>query len=272
MLTTKHLLTASAAFAALGMLAANAQAAPLTPVLDKTLLLDDFDGDGLGTGDSGSVNGGFGTFGDTGSYTIEEDAADSTARLTTPNDSGDNAGIVSKSAIDTSQIFTVRWDIDNQNIAGANNEGWFAGLSTDSGGGFGDLEIFVERTRGIEFTADGEIILGDNSFNDVNAFDTDFVEITIDSTGYLLSFDTSGGETSVSGDWTTEGVNFNNLSDANGLTYVTAGFKDRGAKKNNNNPSLIEFDKIQVTTIPEPATAALIGVGGLLLLRRRSRG
>lgn len=263
MLTTKHLLTASAAFAAFGMMAANSQAAPVAPVLDKTLLLDDFGGDGLDTGDSGSVNGGFGTFGDTGSYTITEQPSDSTALLST-DDSGTAAGLVSNSPIDTSQIFTVQWDIGKIDSFPGNSEGYRVGLSDDSTGEF-DPDIFIDWGREVEISAAGQTIIANDLQKTDEAKTASWVRATIDSTGYLFEF-SAGSD--VTGAWDADV--FDALSDTNGMSYVTAGFRDRSTK--NKPTSFVEFDTIQVTTIPEPAAAALIGVGGLLMLRRRSRG
>jgi len=255
-----------AMLAALVLLPKQADAAitgPVTPY--RTLLFDDFEGGGLGAGDGTSVNGGFGTFGNSG-VTITEDAPNSVARLSS-DDTGRSAGIVSNNAVDTSQIFTVRWDLEsvNNNVFVGNSEGYHVGLSNSAGGGF-DLDIFVDWGRELEIDATGQsqrIVDNDQS---TAAKTATWVQATMDSTGFLFEF--SAGP-DVTGDWSDFGVNFNDLSDANGMTYVTASLQDRGGK-GGSNPT-IEFDSITVTTVPEPATAALVGVGGLLMLRRRRR-
>lgn len=249
-----------------GLMPTSTDAAPVSSVDKVTLLLDEFEGNGLGTGDSGSINGGFATlFGDTGGMTFSEDAGNSEAVITSNDNSGGfnkTGGMVSNSAVDTSKIFTVRWETSGANLFGGNGEGHVVGLSAGSGGGF-DLEIFVEG-RSLEFRADGQTILADQDKQDVNIGAT--VEATFDSSGFLLTF-SSGSD--FSGDWSAHGVNYSNLSDANGMSYITAGIVDRGGR--GPGAPFVEFDSIEVTGLPEPTSGLLLVVAGLLALRRRSR-
>ena len=285
------------ALATVALATASTQAAPTMPVDDVTVLLDDFDGDGIedimtvgeaagnpgdpdftisiadGPVDVGNVTlQAFGSEAGLGDLEIRFPSAGDPpgdaelfAFLDGYPDNFTFASLVSKTAVDTSQVFTVRWDIDDIDSFESNSEGYRVGLSDSSGGGF-DLNIFIDWGREVEIDAPGQtIIAGDQSKTD--AASATWVRATIDSTGYLFEFSTGSD---VTGNWDNSGV-FDALSDANGMTWVTAGFQDRSGKFTGDSTSFVEFDKIEVFTVPEPASLALMGVGGLLIWPRRRR-
>lgn len=206
------------------------------------------------------MNGGFSTFGNLPD-TITEDATNSVAVLSS-DDSGASGGIVSNSSLDTGKEITVTWDIASVNgdVFVGNSEGYRVGIADDQSGSF-DLSIFVDWGRELEISADGQtIVLADQGTA------AKWVQATLDSTKFLFEFDQGS---SVSGSWADFGVNYANLSDASGQSYVLASLQDRGGK-GGTDPT-VKFDSIEVTTIPEPASFLLLVLGGTFILRRPRR-
>ncbi|MFW6335609.1 MAG: PEP-CTERM sorting domain-containing protein [Phycisphaeraceae bacterium] len=271
MLTTKHLLTASAGFVAFGLMAANTHAA--------TLLFDDFQDGTLGTAtESGAVNGGFDTNSSDSGYTFVEENDFAKIEADGVKNSFREGSIRSSNTFDLTQGVIATWDIAEVSWDNTSNG---ARLLLEVGNNSGIIgNSKSPNSFLLEFNRAGnelDILAPDGSGGTATLFDDSGATLegesgvtivaTLDANGYEV--DISTRTSSISGTWSAGGADFDSISDANGLANVAAGFM------NKTNPGtsddFLNIDSISVVAIPEPATAALIGVGGLLMLRRRSR-
>ena len=237
------------------------------------LLFDDFDGNGLGTGDGTSINGGFqlvsnGANGGPG--TVGETPSNATISTTTGN--FNNTGIVSSTGFDASALISIEatWEISSQSGVSPNNllgtelllqsgtafrndaTPWIRFLITE--GGTWDL---------IANDGSGDVTLHDGPGLNGGVPDGYTVTMNLNAAGWTVTatgFDTNPN---ASGAWS-GGFDFTDLQ----TTLHAAATIQRDSSGGS---VFMNVDSISVIGVPEPSSTALLGLGGLALALRRRR-
>lgn len=259
--------TTTAALLAAGLMAAG--------TAQGTVLIDDhFDNSDIATG---GTNGGFVliTNGVTPSGTIGEAGTDA---ILTSAGSNDNTGITSISTFDPG---TQPAGIIATYVVSSVEDGFGATsfwLDSDQAFGFADgffdvaitptdVRLIIDGpTADFEFIVEG----GDITLDGASLLDGYTVTSTLTPAGWSVKLDGVTGLTdtggtgllsgnTISGAWTAT-TNYSNILD--GTAHVAA--LNQALTQNAAN-----IDRITVEAVPEPGSLALIGLGGLVLLRRR---
>ena len=249
---------------------------------DTVLLHDHFLAGGLGTGDTGSVNGGFNKVTNSAGGAGSASEAGTNASVSTSVGGSDNTGIVSINTFDPTADptsgFTATWVITSASDPEANG----INLTLQSDDGF--FNVAAGRPN-LLFRFDGSNdskfhLLANDGSTSVDLLTADAITMsqvtngftltaTLNAAGWSYSTTGLGSLADNSGTWTGT-HNYSTLFDSN--TYVGA-FIQTG----NSGSKALAVDRITVTQqaapIPEPATmialfAAITGLGGYMKKRK----
>lgn len=224
--------------------------------LPVTVLFDDFQGNGLGTGDATSINGGFKRFGNS-AVAISEDSANSEVDMVeqTTTDNFFNGGIISSSSFDSTGPIHIRWDISNVDTFGGNASGYSLGISNDQSRAH---QIRIRFHRDTELWFDGTTIFS----YDPALRQQQWVEALYDDNGYDISL--SSGDT-FAGTWASSGVDYSQIRNPGGESFVYSYLTARSNKQPSDEQ--VSIDGIRVS-VPEPSALSLVLLMGLIWLKR----
>jgi hypothetical protein len=199
-------------------------------------------------------------------------------------DNNNTTGIRSSNNFDLSDdtlTYTATWDVAS----------WISSTVAPTTPDQRRVRFILQQTTGFLFGADAlylEIDAGgdsaalnywDGGLSSVSAtglgsFDGDAdgftVTMTLDSSGFSVSTLGLDGVTSqiaISDDWSALGTDFATVTESN--LYVAANIQDRGTFTDTSAGSELNIDRVTLTAVPEPGSLALLGLGGLLIARRR---
>ena len=247
-----------------------------------TVILDDTFDDGTLETNPGT-GGGF-TYLDNGQGTGTATEGGSLARITEAGGSS-TAGIISNNAFDLSDnslTYTTTWEVGSADFGSSGDiERIFLSMQTNAdfifAGGAEESRLLVE----INAQSNSAYLRyqnrsgGSNSNFTTSLFDLGVFNGDLDGFTAMITFDLNGfafatsgldatNQVNISDTWANLGTDFATAFQTDGDMHLSGFIQDRSTTG-----ATLDFDRIMLTSVPEPGTALLSAIGVLALLRRR---